>query len=514
MNRRILATIASLSVAVSALVAAPATAAPVSTAPAQEGVAATAETAASRLSWGPCSNRPRRVECATLAVPRDWANPSAGPRYSISVARIRAAGPVRLGVLTFNPGGPGAPGVGMITRVHKQLPRLVRSSFDLVAWDPRGVGSSQPNLRTCPAAEMPDLPAVGPVDWKAYTAGVFDATAEQNAGCLAVNKVDSQYIGTWQVIRDLDALRAALGEQQITFWGMSYGSTVGRAYAQQFPQRLRTLVLDGTISPTPSILSYSREHIWDDGQAVETMVGALGRSSVRTYNRVIRSLERRPLEIGDGGLLTRWEFVLTLTSAVAYQQLWPAVKEFLAIVRQAQRAGQPDATTASRISDMLEEFERSFPVTWRAGESDPGYTFINCADMHDRPTATQLAAVVEQGAGVAGTAYGLKALFEGVQCAGLPTLGTELPDLIVPLLLPTPPVIINSVSDNRTPWYGARMTANVFTRSSMVSYAGTQHVTYAGPSTCVDIPVTRYLLTQELPPASVACPLEYQPPPR
>jgi hypothetical protein len=143
------------------------------------------------------------------------------------------------------------------------------------------------------------------------------------------------------------------------------------------------------------------------------------------------------------------------------------------------------------------------------GGSNPAYHFVNCSDMHDRPSAQIIAAAAEQAAKVGGTALGATPLGEGGQCAGLPPLGMSVPALTGTLRLPTPPVIVNAVGDNRTPWLGARETANGFTGSSMVTYAGTQHVTYGGPSPCVDAAVTPYLLHRTLPPRSVACPLVY-----
>ena len=149
-------------------------------------------------------------------------------------------------------------------------------------------------------------------------------------------------------------------------------------------------------------------------------------------------------------------------------------------------------------------------VTPRAGRgSNPAYHFINCSDMHDRPSSQVIAGAAQQAAKVGGTALGFPAIGEGVQCSGLPALGRSVPPLTGTLRLPTPPVIVNAVADNRTPWLGARTTANAFTGSSMVTYAGTQHVTYGGTSPCVDAAVTPYLLYRTLPARSVACPLAY-----
>jgi pimeloyl-ACP methyl ester carboxylesterase len=454
------------------------------------------------LKWKKCQGgNLEGADCAFLTVPRDWARSDSGT-YRIAVARVRAGVAPTRGVLIFNPGGPGAAGLDFLGFVQRQLPKEVRDSFDIVAFDPRGIGASQPKLTNCRTPE-PRLPATGSVDWRAVTSTYVDAMSEALQECLAANESDAQFVGSWQVIRDIDALRRALGEEKISFWGMSYGTTLGRAYAQQFPQRLRALVLDGTITPTPAIGDYAREHIWDDATAIQTMLGAFGAKTKRAYRYVMKYLDKNVVPTSGGGVLTRWEVSGYLVGNAAYQTSWKeSKKEINALYDALRKSRAVTREQARRIT--------SDAITARAeGGSNPAFHFINCSDMHDRPSAQVIAGAAEQAAKVGGTALGFPPIGEGVQCAGLPPLGKSVPPLAGTLRLPTPPVIVNAVGDNRTPWLGARATANAFTGSSMVSYAGTQHVTYGGPSACVDAAVTPYLLYRTLPPRSVACPLVY-----
>lgn len=467
-----------------------------------------AETASSRvagtpaLGWRTCEGeRLEGAQCAFLRVPRDWASPSSGT-YRIAVARIRAEVAPTRGVLIFNPGGPGGAGLDALRSVQRGLPKEVRDSFDIVTFDPRGVGSSEPTFTPCRTPNL-DLPPTGEVDWEAVTADYMAAMSTALQKCLQANETDAAYVGSWQVVRDIDALRRALGVEKISFWGMSYGTTLGRAYAQQFPQRLRALVLDGTITPAPTVGDYAREHIWDDATAIQTMLGAFGAKSKRAYRAVMNFLERQTFTTEDGKVLTRWSVSRYLVNNAAYQSQWDEAKKELNQLYGAIRNARPvSRDTAQRIT--------SSAVTTRSdGGSNPAYFFVNCSDMHDRPSAQVIAGAAEQAAKVGGTALGATPLGEGAQCAGLPALGRPVPPLSGTLRLPTPPVIVNSVGDNRTPWLGARETANAFTGSSMVTYAGTQHVAYTGTSACVDAAVTPYLLERTLPPRSVACPLGY-----
>lgn len=458
--------------------------------------------ATTTLRWKSCaSDDLKRAQCAYLTVPRDWGSAESGT-YRIAVARIRAEVAPTRGVLIFNPGGPGGEGLGALDFVQQRLPKEVRDSFDIVAFDPRGVGASQPVFAPC-VTPAPEFPATGPVDWQAVTAAHVDEMSVALQECLAANEADAQFAGSWQVIRDIDALRRALGAEKISFWGMSYGTTLGRAYAQQFPQRLRVLVLDGTITPTPTIGDYAREHIWDDATAIETMLGAFGSKTTRGYRAVMKYLDKKVLTTQDGGALTRWDVSGALVNYAAYQTRWERSKKIINELYDVIRSSR--ALTREQFVRLKAD---SIKPREEAG-SNPAFFFVNCSDMHDRPSAQIVAAAAEQAAKVGGTALGSTPLGEGAQCSGLPPLGRSVPPLTGTLRLPTPPVIVNAVGDNRTPWLGARETANGFTGSSMVTYAGTQHVAYGGPSACVDAAVTPYLLYRTLPPRSVACPLVY-----
>lgn len=454
------------------------------------------------LRWRACASEElQRAQCAHLTVPRDWARSDSGT-YRIAVARIPAKVAPTRGVLIFNPGGPGGSGLEALDFVHRRLPKAVRNSFDVVTFDPRGVGASQPRLAHCVTPD-PKLPATGRVDWQAVTATYVDAMSSALQKCLAVNETNAQLVGSWQVIRDIDALRRALGVENISFWGMSYGTTLGRAYAQQFPRRLRALILDGTITPTPTVGDYAREHIWDDATAIQAMLGAFGAKSKRAYRTVMSYLDRNTLTTDAGDVLTRWDVSGYIVGTAAYQSQWSQTIDVINGLYDAIRSSR--ALTREQVRRIKAEV-----VTARADRgANPAYHFINCSDMHDRPSSQVIAGAAQQAAKVGGTALGFPAIGEGVQCSGLPPLGRSVPPLTGTLRLPTPPVIVNSVADNRTPWLGARETANAFTGSSMVTYAGTQHVAYGGTSACVDAAVTPYLLHRTLPARSVACPLVY-----
>lgn len=427
-----------------------------------------------------------------MTVPRDWHSPRTGPTYSIAVARIPAAkSSERIGVLTFNPGGPGSQGVSNIGWVYSMLPQSVRDRFDVVAWDPRGVGMSQPSMSGCSVKDVLP-PATGPVDWKKWAAKYVAAQEKAAQQCLRLNGDDANYIGTWQIVHDIDHLRETLGEKTLTFWGMSYGSTVGRAYAEYFPTRVRALVLDGAISPVSTISSWSREHIWDDPLAINTMLGALGPHYVKAYERVFAALQEHPLSV-NGTTYTRWEAGREIISWASFQTTWSSA------------AGLIDSLDgALRNRDFA-----SAPRETGTSSFDPQYTYVDCADFPDRPTVAELAVIAEAAAGAGGVHVGQSALREGAQCAGLPALGTPLDPIEDPITLTTPPLVTNSIADNRTPWSGAQQVANAFVHSVLIGYRGTHHIIYGRTTACVHKPVTDYLLNLKMPRWNFTCPLVY-----
>lgn len=469
-------------------------------------------TAVEELVWDTCpDDLPRKARCSWLTVPRDWAEPETSGTYRIRVARIEARGP-RIGVLSYNTGGPGGAALDALGNLYSALPRDVRQGFDIVAFDPRGVGYSQPRLAEC-EVDSPEPPRTGPVDAGEFAEAYARAWEPAMVDCLERNADHANNLGTWQVVRDLDALREALGEERISFWGMSYGTTVGRVYAQTFPTRVRALLLDGAINSTPSIGGYMREHIWSDISAVERMLGAFGPSAVKTYHRALRYLDKRTLRLAGGERLDRWAFIGALMNSAAYQQRWEDVAELLEFTRRAlNRVQSRSGAVGERLMELVAELNKVDPIVVQETDTfDSLFQFVNCADMHDRPSVEQAAAAATQAMRVGGTAYLQPAINEGLTCIGLPPLGQSIKPLSSPLRLAKPPVVINSVADNRTVWVGARSMANAFAGSSMITYDGTQHVSYIGVSECITAPATEYLVNLTRIPRSIACPLSFDP---
>ncbi|HZN79087.1 MAG TPA: alpha/beta hydrolase, partial [Mycobacterium sp.] len=207
--------------------------------------------------WGSCeqfigdATRIPTAQCGTVSVPVDYAKPE-GAQAQLAVIRIPASGD-RIGVLVVNPGGPGASAVDTVASMGASLADTdIMRRFDLVGVDPRGVGHSTPELRCRTDAEfdafrrepMADYSPEGVAHIEAVWRQVVDACAQRMGSEFLAN------VGTASSARDMDVVRAALGENQINYLGFSYGTELGAAYAEQYPDRVRAMVLDGAVDPS------------------------------------------------------------------------------------------------------------------------------------------------------------------------------------------------------------------------------------------------------------------------
>jgi pimeloyl-ACP methyl ester carboxylesterase len=204
-----------------------------------------------QLQWTACGATPEAVaaavECARATLPLDYDEPE-GAQVEIAVGRVPAAVPAqRIGSLFFNFGGPGAPAVDYLQAAGSGLFERLNQYFDIVAMDPRGVGQSTPavNCQSPPEPGPPELPTPLDADLDALLAEAQTYVDE----CVAANGELLEHLSTANVVRDMDALRAGLGEEQLNFLGFSYGTLIGATYATLFPGRYRSLVLDSSLDP-------------------------------------------------------------------------------------------------------------------------------------------------------------------------------------------------------------------------------------------------------------------------
>ena len=475
------------------------------TAPVAPAVSPAAPAFTPKLTYYTCPPKaqPAGVQCARLTVPLDWQTPTDGrtTKIDVRVMRSKEGG----GGFTFNPGGPGGSGIESFPAIYSLLPDEVVSRFDFVGWDPRGVGKSGPALEGC---SLPTLypPETGPVDWQKFWTDSFDQIGSANAACAAANPDAAPYLGTWQVIRDLDALRAALGYSTWNYWGMSYGTRIGNAYARTFPNRLRATILDGSLPAAESIYRLGMSFPANLQVTAELYPALAAPESARKVRIVQNYLNGSVLALPDGTQFTRWDWAEQYRTLLVAQSQYPVIRAYI----DALYTGITTKTAAERrkalkvvasISEVIREVIKESEAT------GPVLALVNCSDMHDRPTVEQLVTASQ----MVDLTYDVTLpVFMGnaAACAGLDPQGLSpaVPTGPSTVALKNPPVFVLTTGDAATPWVWGRNLANTFTRSSVITYDSTQHVAYLQtPSDCVNDRVTDYLLTLERPQRIQGC---------
>jgi pimeloyl-ACP methyl ester carboxylesterase len=217
------------------------------------GAPAPTVAATGTLQWAPCTDSLLAdFQCTQMHVPMDRREPT-GPQFTLLAGRHASTGSAteRIGTLVFIPGGPGDSGVSMLPGLWYVLPEELKRRFDLVTWDPRGAGGTTPALRPCAYPRDGANPyRTGAVNWRSWGNEARAQASEFEAACQVENAAIIAHLGTNENASDLDALRAALGEDRLSFWAVSFGTRIGAVYALTFPDRVRAMLLDGPMDPT------------------------------------------------------------------------------------------------------------------------------------------------------------------------------------------------------------------------------------------------------------------------
>ncbi|MFI0820650.1 alpha/beta hydrolase [Streptomyces sp. NPDC021098] len=500
--------------------AAPASAAPVSPALASpvlavprggaaeaRGVAVAARKAADRgITFGHCPDSEElssALRCGTVSVPLDYARPH-GRHIRLTVSRVRATGPEarRQGALVYNPGGPGASSMTFPEYAAEDAFHKTAAVYDFVGYAPRGVGRSalvscqRPSDYATAPTSSPQHPSA------AYKRGMVARARAYARGCARRTGSALRHITTLNNARDLDVLRAALGEKRLTFVGASYGTYYGAVYATLFPRHVRRMVFDSVVNPGPWQIWYRNnldqsvafERRWADWRrwaARHHAVYHLGTTPARVlaaYRKAVHRLAREPAggRVGTGELQDA--FVRTGYNDAYWD---PSAHALAAYLRGDSR---PLIALAASESGDAEADENGKAV----------YTAVEC---NDAPWPRGWASWNREN-----TALARRAPFEtwdnvamNLPCAYWP-LGHDTPmDVTARPGLP-PVLLLAAERDAATPYAGAKALWRRLPTASLVTErkAGT-HGLWGGPNACVNRKVDTYLLTGKTPGRTAYC---------
>jgi pimeloyl-ACP methyl ester carboxylesterase len=488
---------------------APSSTAPSSPAPSGPGPATLAQYYAQHLSWQPCD---KGFECARLAVPFDYARP-AGKRFSLPVVKLAASDPDpetrRVGALVINPGGPGGSGVSYALGARNEFPAALRARFDIVGFDPRGVAGSQPALSCLTGPQLDtflatdDMPSSAAQLNKIVAASKqYAARCQQNSGALL------PYVGTENAARDMDLLRAALGQAKLTYLGKSYGTYLGAWYAQLFPHRVRALVLDGAFDPdtpalpddmiqaqgfqvalkafTTSCLAAAGCPLGAPGSSAEAAEGKLRALIVRA-NAVPLTSHLGTGQVADGAMLLNG-----VASALYSRAFWPDLKIGLA------DAVRGDGSVLLQLADLL--LERNANGTY-ANLVDAD-TAISCLDRPFPRTLAPWQAAARQ-ATQAAPLFGAPIVWSNLTCAYWPVKSYPLPTIRA---AGAPPIlVVGTLRDPATPYRWAQALSSDLSSGVLLGWNGDGHTAYGEGSSCVDTIVNDYFVSLKVPRSGMVC---------
>ncbi|PJJ71132.1 alpha/beta hydrolase family protein [Diaminobutyricimonas aerilata] len=458
------------------------------------------------LEWEPCGSG---FQCSNAEVPLDWADP-AGDRIDLALLRRPAQNGDPQGSLLVNPGGPGASGVDFVRdSADYATGRPLQEAFDIVGFDPRGVGRSTPvecadepedldeYLFAVPDAEP------GTPDWYAES---DELSADFGADCARYTGDLLAHVDTTSAARDLDVLRAVLGDEKLNYLGYSYGTSLGARYLELFPERAGRLVLDGALDPAASLVEVTASQAEGFEGALrawlETCVDdpecVFHGDSVDEAAERIRSLLDRlaasPLRADDGRELGNVTMFTAIILPLYNRANWPALSELFTSVLDG------DTGTALALAD--EYYGRGEDGVYLDNAAEAQLA-VNCLDFPSTIDPVQREAEA-QAILARAPVFGREMAYGMLSCARWPVPPTGER---APLDAPTAPgvIVVGTTGDPATPYAWAQALADQLPEGILVTFEGEGHTAYNKSNECVDSAVETFLVEGELPRADVTC---------
>jgi pimeloyl-ACP methyl ester carboxylesterase len=449
-----------------------------------------------KLSWRSCGVP--GFQCATMKAPLDYDEPGAGD-VRLAVARKKATGPGKaLGSLLVNPGGPGGSAVGYLQAYAGiGYPAEVRARYDMVAVDPRGVARSEPveclDGRDMDAYTQTDTTP----DDEEETEELVAAYQKFAEGCGARSPELLRHVSTVEAARDMDILRAALGDRKLTYVGASYGTFLGATYAGLFPDRVGRLVLDGAMDPS---LPARRMNV-DQTAGFETAFQSFARDCVqqsdcplgkkadevgKNLKAFFEKLDVRPIPTGDvdGRKLSESLATTGVIAAMYDEGAWAQLREALTSAMQ-----ENDGAGLLVLSDSY--YERDGDA--RYSNLMFANAAVNCLDLPAAFSSPDQVRDALPEFEKASPVFGEGLAWASLNCGYWPVRATGEPHRITAEGA-DPIVVVGTTRDPATPYRWARALAAQLSSSRLLTYEGDGHTAYGRGSTCIDSTIDAYLL--------------------
>lgn len=448
----------------------------------------------SALAWGPCADAYKgRYQCATLTVPLDHTGAVPG---TISIALIKTPATDskhRIGSLLVNPGGPGASALEDWDFLSGQVDAALHKRFDVIGFDPRGVGRSTAidclSDAEVDAFTSADLDPTTPAE----TTSLESISKQLADTCAAKQGTLLRFVGTTDAAKDMDDIRAALGDQKLTYLGFSYGTLLGATYAQEFPTHVRALVLDGALDPSLGAVAGVDEQSKGFEAQLDAFLANCASSPSCPWHisgngqadlkRLLVSIEQSPLPTDSSRTLTVGNAFYGIGVALYSRQSWPTLQQALA---------QAASGDGSGLLSLADNYTERAPDGSYSGTIEANLA-INCRDYAWPRTPAAFFAAAKASAADA-PLFGPSNLDETLPCAFWPAdaSGTGAPGPLTAAGAP-PILVVATTGDPATPYSDGVSLAKQLSSGVLLTNVGQQHTAY-GYSACVRKYADAYLI--------------------
>ena len=457
------------------------------------------------LTWEDCGGG---ATCTTATAPLDWDNPDPATDIDLALARHTSSAPPE-GSLFVNPGGPGASGYDFVKdSIDFAVSERLQQNFDVIGWDPRGVGRSSAvdckddaGLDAYLYSYIPD-----PVDSAEYVRKATEQAVDFAQSCQENTGPLLEFVDTASTVRDLDMLRAVVGDEKLNYFGFSYGSDIGAQYADTFPESVGRVVLDGAtdsslsrfdmiVQQTQGFDSALRAYLEDClGTPEECPFDGTVDDALVTLDQLLDSLGSSPIRAVDGRELNPNVMSTAINSAMYTAEYWPYLSQaFLEVM-------QGDAATAFLLADSY--FGRGVDGGY-ASNLFEAFTAINCVDY---PVETNPEAIAALNAELSE----IDPLSEydtlgDVQCANWPYAysGEEVEPVTGDGADPI--VVVGTTNDPATPYRWAEALSDQLESAVLVTYTGEGHIAYDEQDPCINTPIDDYFIDGTVPTDGLTC---------
>ncbi len=453
------------------------------------------------LDWRECR---ATMRCAELTVPLDYDRPD-GTTLTLSVLSVPATDDdQRIGSLVVNPGGPGASGVEYAAAAETRFGAEVRAAYDVVGFDPRGVGQSTPV--SCLADDRLDAMIAADPDpeTKGEAREGLRMVRELGRGCLERSGALARHLSTEEAARDIDVLRSALGEEHLAWFGASYGTLLGATYADLFPERVGRMVLDGAVDPTLGPVASGLDQARGFEEALRAYVTDcldrgdcyLGDDVDTALGRIRDFLDRTdasPVPAAGPRELTEGLAVLGIWLPLYNRASWPALDRGLSAALQGN---------GTLLLGFADQYVGRGPQGFVDNSTEAIYA-ISCLD-EDVDISLEQVTRLEPRFEEASPTFGRIFAFGAAACSSWPVKTGRKPG---PLTADgaAPIVVVGTSRDPATPLAWAESLASQLSSGVLVTRDGDGHTGYRAGNECLDDVVESYLVSAEVPDAGTAC---------